>query len=68
MRERRLKRKKTREGVYVPKCKDNGQFKSTQCHKRPGKTGFCWCVDREGKQIPGTRTKGKRPQCRSAAG
>lgn len=67
MRERRLKRKKTREGVYVPKCKDNGQFKNTQCHKRPGKTGLCWCVDREGKQIPGTRTKGRRPHCKSAS-
>ncbi|KAL9981487.1 hypothetical protein ACROYT_G010194 [Oculina patagonica] len=67
MRERRLKKSKRKEGVSVPRCKDNGHFRSVQCHKRPGKTESCWCVDREGKQISGTRTKHGRPNCRAMA-
>ncbi|CAH3198828.1 unnamed protein product, partial [Porites evermanni] len=53
-RERRLQRRKTRSTVFVPKCKANGQFRTTQCHKR---TKTCWCVYEDGKEIPETRVK-----------
>ena len=61
-RERRLQRRKTRSTVFVPKCKANGQFRATQCHKR---TKTCWCVYEDGKEIPETRVKKpERPNCK----
>ncbi|KAJ7389104.1 hypothetical protein OS493_033426 [Desmophyllum pertusum] len=62
MRERRTKKKKLRPTVFVPRCKTNGQFRGTQCQKR---TATCWCVDREGKPVSGTRIKRGRPNCRT---
>ena len=47
-------------GTFVPKCKDNGDFEETQCH---GSTGYCWCVDNDGKKLPGTSHRFKKPQC-----
>ena len=46
-------------GAFVPSCKVNGDYEETQCH---GSTGYCWCVDRLGNELPGTRTRGK-PNC-----
>ncbi|KAM9820898.1 LOW QUALITY PROTEIN: nidogen-2 [Neosynchiropus ocellatus] len=40
-------------GAYVPQCDDNGQYSPQQCH---GSTGYCWCVDKHGQEIAGTRT------------
>uniref|UniRef100_A0A8C2WHH2 Nidogen 1 n=1 Tax=Cyclopterus lumpus TaxID=8103 RepID=A0A8C2WHH2_CYCLU len=39
-------------GQFVPTCDENGGYKPTQCH---GSTGYCWCVDRNGQEIHGTR-------------
>ncbi|XP_068597303.1 nidogen-1 [Brachionichthys hirsutus] len=48
-------------GQYVPSCDENGAYEATQCH---GSAGQCWCVDRHGQEIPGTRTgPGSRPMC-----
>jgi len=38
-------------GEFVPQCEDDGSFASTQCW---GSTGYCWCVDEYGLEIPGT--------------
>lgn len=38
---------------HVPQCDERGGFLPLQCH---GTTGFCWCVDPDGRQVPGTRT------------
>lgn len=46
-------------GAYVPQCNVDGSFSSEQCW---GSTGFCWCVDEYGKEIPGTKIRGK-PDC-----
>ena len=46
-------------GAYVPQCNEDGSFKSEQCW---GSTGYCWCVDEYGKEMPGTRIRGK-PDC-----
>ncbi|XP_078366847.1 equistatin-like [Oculina patagonica] len=46
-------------GAFVPQCKADGSFKSEQCW---GSTGYCWCVDEFGKEIPGTKLRGT-PDC-----
>lgn len=38
-------------GKFVPRCRGNGQFTPTQCHD-----SYCYCVDKEGKELEGTRT------------
>ncbi|KAM9364369.1 nidogen-1 [Pholidichthys leucotaenia] len=48
-------------GQYIPTCDENGAYEPMQCH---GSTGHCWCVDRNGQEIPGTRSRpGNRPMC-----
>ena len=46
-------------GSYIPRCKDDGGFENVQCG---GTSGQCWCVDKDGIEIPGTRTT-KNLQC-----
>lgn len=43
-------------GVFVPECDTDGEYESTQCHES---SGFCWCVDAGGNEIPRTRTRGR---------
>ena len=40
-------------GVFVPKCKPDGQYEDQQCHEL-----YCWCVDKDGNKIPGTTVRG----------
>ncbi|XP_054655579.1 nidogen-1 isoform X1 [Dunckerocampus dactyliophorus] len=48
-------------GQYIPTCDEDGNYEPMQCH---GSTGHCWCVDRNGQEIPGTRSgPGSRPMC-----
>uniref|UniRef100_A0A8C9AKG7 Nidogen 1 n=1 Tax=Prolemur simus TaxID=1328070 RepID=A0A8C9AKG7_PROSS len=50
-------------GLFVPECDEHGHYVPTQCH---GSTGYCWCVDRDGREVEGTRTRpGMRPPCLS---
>ncbi|XP_004413887.1 PREDICTED: nidogen-1 [Odobenus rosmarus divergens] len=52
-----------RPGLFVPECDEHGHYMPTQCH---GSTGQCWCVDRDGRELEGTRTRpGMRPPCLS---
>ncbi|XP_069619667.1 HLA class II histocompatibility antigen gamma chain isoform X1 [Ranitomeya imitator] len=46
----------TMPGAFVPQCDDNGDFSRTQCWRS---TGYCWCVYRNGTEIPETRTRGR---------
>ena len=46
-------------GAFLPSCKLNGDYEEVQCH---GSTGYCWCVDKLGNELPGTRTRGE-PNC-----
>uniref|UniRef100_A0A8D0T873 Nidogen 2 n=1 Tax=Sus scrofa TaxID=9823 RepID=A0A8D0T873_PIG len=39
--------------LHIPQCDEQGHFLPLQCH---GSTGFCWCVDPNGQEVPGTRT------------
>ncbi|XP_024150167.1 nidogen-2 isoform X2 [Oryzias melastigma] len=45
-------------GLYVPQCNTEGQYVPLQCL---GSTGYCWCVDPRGQEIPGTRTSPDTP-------
>uniref|UniRef100_A0A8D3DII4 Nidogen 2a (osteonidogen) n=1 Tax=Scophthalmus maximus TaxID=52904 RepID=A0A8D3DII4_SCOMX len=38
---------------YVPQCEPDGQFSPVQCY---GETTYCWCVDQDGREVPGTRS------------
>ena len=38
-------------GEFVPQCEDDGAYSPMQCW---GSTGYCWCVDVNGVEIPGT--------------
>lgn len=43
-------------GAFVPQCEENGDFKLMQCWRS---TGYCWCVYRNGTEVPETRTRAK---------
>nr|XP_033808788.1 nidogen-2 [Geotrypetes seraphini] len=46
---------------YVPQCDYHGNFNPLQCH---GNSGYCWCVDKDGREVQGTRTEpGFTPAC-----
>ncbi|XP_029371675.1 nidogen-2 isoform X2 [Echeneis naucrates] len=38
---------------YMPQCGPDGQFSPVQCY---GETTYCWCVDQDGREVPGTRS------------
>jgi len=45
-------------GVYVPECDEQGNYRPLQHH---GSTGYSWCVDEHGREIPGTNTPPGKP-------
>lgn len=42
-------------GQYLPSCDEDGYYRSHQCHSSSSQ---CWCVDRYGNEIAGSRTHG----------
>ncbi|XP_076848296.1 testican-3-like isoform X1 [Brachyhypopomus gauderio] len=42
-------------GQYIPSCDENGFYRPHQCH---GSSGQCWCVDRYGNEVGGSRRMG----------
>ncbi|XP_055083265.1 nidogen-2 isoform X2 [Periophthalmus magnuspinnatus] len=38
---------------YLPQCEPDGHFSPVQCY---GETTYCWCVDQDGREVPGTRS------------
>lgn len=53
-------------GQYIPMCDESGAYEPIQCH---GSTGYCWCVDRNGQEISGTRSEpGSTPMCKETTG
>ena len=47
-------------GRFIPHCRQDGSFSPMQCR---ASTGFCWCVNQDGKEVPNTRIRG-RPDCK----
>ncbi|KHJ77293.1 thyroglobulin type-1 repeat-containing domain protein, partial [Oesophagostomum dentatum] len=43
---------------FVPECDSSGDYQQIQSHY-----GLKWCVDKHGKEIPGTKTT-RQPNCR----
>ncbi|XP_067097727.1 nidogen-2-like [Osmerus mordax] len=39
---------------YIPQCTPQGHFLPAQCY---GDSTFCWCVDRDGREVLGTRSR-----------
>lgn len=38
-------------GCFIPQCTDDCNWEPIQCW---GSTGYCWCVNEDGQEIPGT--------------
>ncbi|XP_058254729.1 nidogen-2 isoform X2 [Hemibagrus wyckioides] len=46
---------------FLPQCDESGEFTPVQCY---GESNYCWCVDRHGREVPGTRSHDKvKPAC-----
>ncbi|XP_020290020.1 SPARC-related modular calcium-binding protein 1 isoform X3 [Pseudomyrmex gracilis] len=43
-----------------PLCRRDGTYAPVQCH---GETGYCWCVTPQGRALPDTSVRHKRPRC-----
>uniref|UniRef100_A0A3Q2ZEG2 Nidogen 2a (osteonidogen) n=1 Tax=Kryptolebias marmoratus TaxID=37003 RepID=A0A3Q2ZEG2_KRYMA len=47
---------------YLPQCEPDGEFSPVQCY---GETTYCWCVDQDGREVPGTRSHDVvKPACK----
>ncbi|XP_006866162.1 PREDICTED: testican-1 isoform X1 [Chrysochloris asiatica] len=51
----KLSKGKSLLGTFIPRCNEEGYYKATQCH---GSTGQCWCVDKYGNELAGSRKQG----------
>ena len=38
--------------TFTYRCKKDGSYEEVQCQNY----GICWCVDENGKEVPGTRS------------
>ncbi|XP_052386393.1 nidogen-2 isoform X1 [Carassius gibelio] len=46
---------------YLPQCDSPGEFNPVQCY---GDSSYCWCVDQNGREVPGTRSHDAvKPAC-----
>ncbi|XP_072545091.1 nidogen-2 isoform X2 [Salminus brasiliensis] len=46
---------------YLPQCDSAGEFNPVQCY---GDSSYCWCVDKDGREVPGTRSHDAvKPAC-----
>lgn len=50
--------------VFSPDCRPDGSYVPEQCDKSKGQ---CWCVDKKGNELAGTRADGRRT-CTSQGG
>ncbi|XP_011372126.1 thyroglobulin, partial [Pteropus vampyrus] len=44
--------------LFVPSCTAEGVYEDVQCF-----AGQCWCVDAQGRELPGSRVRGRQPRC-----
>ncbi|XP_043925775.1 testican-1 [Protopterus annectens] len=42
-------------GAFIPRCNEDGYYRGAQCHSS---TGQCWCVDKYGNELAGSRKQG----------
>uniref|UniRef100_A0A8C4ZFI8 Thyroglobulin n=1 Tax=Gadus morhua TaxID=8049 RepID=A0A8C4ZFI8_GADMO len=48
------------QGGVAPLCQESGDFEAVQCDASRGR---CWCVDRQGMEVYGTRQSGRPARC-----
>uniref|UniRef100_A0A4W3IF98 Nidogen 2 n=1 Tax=Callorhinchus milii TaxID=7868 RepID=A0A4W3IF98_CALMI len=48
--------------IHIPQCDEHGNFRPVQCHTNRNQ---CWCVDKWGREVPGTRKPSGMDQPRS---
>nr|XP_034372442.1 thyroglobulin isoform X2 [Arvicanthis niloticus] len=51
-----------KQAEYVPQCSEDGSFQTVQC-QNDGQS--CWCVDSDGREVPGSRQLGRPTACLS---
>ncbi|ELK11652.1 Thyroglobulin [Pteropus alecto] len=44
--------------LFVPSCTAEGGYEDVQCF-----AGQCWCVDAQGRELPGSRVRSGQPRC-----
>ncbi|KAF3842341.1 hypothetical protein F7725_024292 [Dissostichus mawsoni] len=49
--------------VFVPVCNPDGTYSEVQCHSY---TGYCWCVNPNGRPISGSAVANKKPRCQAS--
>jgi len=47
-------------GRHRPLCSSDGEYSPVQCH---ASTGYCWCVDMDGKELRDSRVRFVVPEC-----
>ena len=45
-------------GAFVPTCKSDGSYEPDQSHEE-----YFWCVDKDGREVNGTRKFREKPSC-----
>ena len=50
-------------GRFAPECDSNGNYKKQQCHLSNSRS--CWCVDKNGNEITGTRVQVGSANCQN---
>lgn len=56
----RKQQSKQQPGSFVPECAPDGGFQLVQCHQL---TGYCWCVDTQGRPLAGSSVHLQKPNC-----
>ncbi|XP_017271054.1 SPARC-related modular calcium-binding protein 1 isoform X1 [Kryptolebias marmoratus] len=48
------------ESIFIPECNSDGTYAQVQCHTL---TGYCWCVNNDGKPVSGSSVRNRTPVC-----
>ncbi|XP_013888978.1 SPARC-related modular calcium-binding protein 1 [Austrofundulus limnaeus] len=48
------------DSTFIPECNGDGTYAQVQCHTQ---TGYCWCVNVDGKPVSGSSVRNKTPVC-----
>lgn len=46
--------------TFIPSCNPAGEYERMQCDSSAGE---CWCVNKMGEEVPGTRIRGNKQYC-----
>ncbi|XP_029973273.1 SPARC-related modular calcium-binding protein 1 isoform X3 [Salarias fasciatus] len=52
--------RRSQEYTFIPECNEDGTFAQVQCHTL---TGYCWCVNSDGKPVSGSSVHNRTPVC-----